>query len=199
MTTPYDATGKDLFELSPDGWLGVMGQPRPADKVRMIDADLSATVSTATDKVILVDDPEPWLVMAELQANWDDDLPFDVLRRFSLLRHRHRLPVSCVIVLMRPSANSSNMTGSFVQRDRLGSDWSFPFHVIRLWEMPVDPFLNGPLGLLPFAPIARVSPNDSSNVQTVELRPQNWTTKSRRLRYSGPVRVAAAGSLDLSL
>src|SRR5437667_6184403 len=86
MTTLYDATAKDLFELSPDGWLGVMGQPRPADKVRMIDADLSATVSTATDKVIYVDDPQPWLVMAELQANWDGDLPFDILRRFALLR-----------------------------------------------------------------------------------------------------------------
>lgn len=32
-----------------------------------------------------------------------------------------------------------------------------------------------------------------------ELRPKNWTSKSRRLRYSGPGRVTAANSLDLSL
>jgi hypothetical protein len=58
--------------------------------------------------------------MAELQANWDGDLPYDLLRRYSLLRHRHRLPVSCVVVLMRPSANTSTLTGAFLQPDPLG-------------------------------------------------------------------------------
>lgn len=181
MTFPFDATGKDLFELAPAGWLGVMGEPRPPERVRMIDADLSATVSTATDKVIYVDDPEPWLVMAELQANWDADLPFDLLRRYALLRHRHRLPVSCVVVLMRPSANSSAMTGAFMQPDRLGSDWPVPFHVIRLWEVSADTFLSGPLGMLPFAPVARVDPATAGHVETViKERLQHEATRSQR-------------------
>jgi hypothetical protein len=178
---PYDATGKDLFELAPAAWLGILGQPRPQDRVRMIDADLSATVSTATDKVIYVDDPSPWLAMFELQANWDGDLPYDILRRFSLLRHRHRMPVSCVVVLMRPSASTSAMTGTFLQPDPLGTDWPFPFHVVRLWELPADTFLQGPLGLLPFAPIALVDRTDATRVKSViKDRLINEASRSQR-------------------
>jgi hypothetical protein len=117
---------------------------------------LSATVSTATDKIIRVDDPEPWLLLIELQANWDSDLPFDLLRRYSLLRHRHRLPVSCVVVLLRPSANSSAMTGIFAQPNPLAADWVFRFHVVRVWEIPSGTFLHGPLALLPLAPVGAV-------------------------------------------
>ena len=47
----------------------------------------------------------------------------DLLRRYALLRHRHRLPVSCAIVLLRPEANTSAMTGTFPQPDRLVQLW----------------------------------------------------------------------------
>lgn len=164
MATPFDAVGKDLVEFAPDAWLAFLGRPRPADRVRVVDAELSATVSTATDKVIRVDDPDPWLVMIELQANWDGDLPFDLLKRYGLLRDRHRLPVSCVVVLLRPSAEMAVMTGTFQQPDRLGKDWPFPFHVVRVWETAAEHFLGGPLGLLPFAPITAVDPDRASPV-----------------------------------
>jgi hypothetical protein len=59
MNKAFDAVGKDLFEDAPTGWMGVFGQPRPPDRVWMIDADLSATVMTATDNLIYVNDPEP--------------------------------------------------------------------------------------------------------------------------------------------
>jgi len=132
----------------------------------MIDADLSATVTTATDKVIYIDDPQPWLVMIELQANWDGDLPYDLLRRYALLKHRHRLPVSVAVVLMRPDANSSAMTGDFPQDNPLGLNWGFPFTVFRVWEKPVETFLNGPLGLVPFAPLADVKTDDLPMILT---------------------------------
>jgi hypothetical protein len=164
MATPFDATGKDLIELGPADWLAFLGQPRPPELVRVIDADLSATVSTSTDKVIRVDDPEPWLVLVELQAAWDGDLPFDLLRRYGLLKHRHRLPVSCVVVLLRPEANTSAMTGTFAQPDRLGRNWSFPFHVVRVWETPAATFLRGPLALIPLAPVANVDQTDVPSV-----------------------------------
>jgi hypothetical protein len=156
MATPFDAAAKDLIEMAPADWLAFRGQPRPPELVRVIDADLSATVSTATDKVIRVDDPEPWLLLIELHAAWDGDLPFDLLRRYALLRHRHRLPVSCAIVLLRPEANTSAMTGTFPQPNRLGRDWDFPFHVVRVWETPAAVFLHGPLAILPLAPVAAV-------------------------------------------
>src|SRR6476646_1060035 len=155
MATPYDAAAKDLIELAPADWLAFLGQPRPPELVRVIDADLSATVTTMTDKVIRVEDPEPWLALIELQAAWDGDLPFDLLRRYALLRHRHRIPVSCVIVLLRPEANTSAMTGTFPQPDRLGRDWDFPFHLVRVWEVPAERLLRGPLAMLPLTPLTR--------------------------------------------
>jgi|SRR5947209_11179598 len=164
MATPFDAVGKDLVEFAPDAWLAFLGQPRPAEIVHVVDADLSATISTSTDKVIRVDDPEPWLVMIELQANWDGDLPFDLLRRFGMLRHRHRLPVSVAVVLLRPSAEMAAMTGLFDQPDRLGRDWSLPFHVLRVWETPVEQFLRGPLAMAPLAPIAAIDHHAISGV-----------------------------------
>ena len=57
MTKPFDAVGKDMIEAAPAGWAAVFGQPRPEHRVWAIDADLSATVTTAADKVIYVDDP----------------------------------------------------------------------------------------------------------------------------------------------
>jgi hypothetical protein len=156
MATPFDASGKDLVELDPAAWLAFLGRPRPPELVSVIDADLSGTVSTATDKVVRVDDPEPWLAMIELQANWDGDLPFDVMRRYALVRHRHRLPTASVVVLLRPSANTSAMTGTFEQPDPLGRDWGFPVHVVRVWQRDPETFLKGPLSLVPLAPIAAV-------------------------------------------
>jgi hypothetical protein len=102
MSKPFDAVGKDLIEAAPAAWLAILGQPRPDDKVWVIDADLSSTVTTATDKVLHVDDPEPWLILAELHSYCDPDLPLTLLKRHALLADRHRKPVSCVVVLLRP-------------------------------------------------------------------------------------------------
>lgn len=176
----FDAVGKDMVEFGPAGWVAFLGRPRPDELVRLIDADLSATVSTATDKIIRVDDPEPWLLMIELQANWDGDLPFDVMRRYALVRHRHRLPTACVIVLLRPSANTSAMTGTFAQPDPLGGGWAFPFQVVRVWEYPPETFLTGPLSLLPLAVIAAVDPGTVEGViSEVEARLSREASRSR--------------------
>lgn len=183
MATPFAAAAKDLIEMAPADWLAFLGQPRPPGLVRVIDADLSATVSTSTDKVIRVDDPEPWLLLVELQAAWDGDLPFDLLRRYALLRHRHRLPVSCAIVLLRPEANTSAMTGTFSQPHPLGRAWDFPFHVVRVWETPAEVFVRGPLGMPPLAPIAAVDrPGVLRVLSEVEDRFKRAGTRALRER-----------------
>ncbi len=130
MGPKYDAVGKDLLELDPAAWLAFLGHPEPADRVSLIDADLSATVTTATDKVISVAGPDPWLVMVELHTYWDGDLPYAVLKRYALLRDRHRTPVSAVVLLLRPEASAKAVTGSFDQPDRVNGDWKFPYALI---------------------------------------------------------------------
>ncbi len=167
MDPIYDATGKDLFEIEPAGFVSVLGQDRPQDRVQIIDADLSSTVTTATDKLIRIDDEKPWLVMAELHSYWSGNLPYDLVKRWGLVVHRHRLPTSVAVMLLRPSADAPAMTGLFPQANPLGAPWDFPFHVVRLWEVPVDRFLNGPLGLLPLAPLSKFDPADAARVKKV--------------------------------
>ena len=56
----------------------------------------------------------------------------------------------------------------------------FPFHAIRLWELPAETFLNGPLGLLPFAPISRVNATEFPRVKLrIEERLAKEATRSQ--------------------
>ncbi len=156
MSKPYDATSKDLVEMEPSAWTTVVGKPRPANLVRCVDADIS-TVTAAADKVIWVEDPEPWILGTEIQSGWDEDLPVSVIQRYGLLRRRHRVPVAFVVMLLRPEANMSALTDVGIRETNpLGEPWNFPCRVIRLWQEPVERWLEGPLGMLPFAPLTNV-------------------------------------------
>ena len=147
----------------------------------LIDADLSGAVTTATDEVFDVNDPEPWLILAEIQSSWDGDLPYDTLRRYAMSVHRHRKPVSCVVVLLRPEANSSGMTGRFHQPDPINGGRAFPFKVIPLWEQPVETFRTGPLALRPFAPLANVPPEAAPEVtQRIKERLEAHGTRANK-------------------
>ena len=75
---PYDATTKYLLETDPGGWLEYVGLGRPA-ATSIIDADL-ATVTSAADKVIRAEGPNPWLGHLELQSSRDATLPDRLLQ-----------------------------------------------------------------------------------------------------------------------
>ena len=155
MSGEYDSTSKDLLEIGPADLLAWLGQPRPAELVRTIDADVS-TVATAADKVIWVDDPEAWILHVEFVTYWDEDLPLSVLVRNALLRKRHKVPVVSVVILLRPAANASSITGSLRTKAPLGQPWEFPYEVIRLWNQPADELIKAPLAMLPYAPLGNV-------------------------------------------
>lgn len=155
MSKPYDATSEDLIEADPAGWVTYLGHPVSPEAVRLVDADVS-TVTADADKVIRVDEPSPWLLHVEIQADWDGDLARRLLRYNVLLAHRHKLPVASVAVLLCPAANVTALTGALPNRPPIGVGWEFRYDVLRVWERPVAEFLAGPLGLLPLAPIADV-------------------------------------------
>ncbi|MBY0461188.1 MAG: DUF4351 domain-containing protein, partial [Gemmataceae bacterium] len=75
----------------------------------------------------------------------------------ALLHARHGVPVASAVVLLRRSANMAWMTGSLSIAPPVGPAWEFRYQVIRLWERTPAEFLNGPLGLVPLAPLAGVS------------------------------------------
>ena len=162
MSFLFDSTSKDFLEDDPSVWPALLGRPCKPGSARVGDSDLS-TVSTATDKVILIDDPERWGLLMEFQASRDPDLPMAVLQRFGIVSHRYRIPFSVGIVYLRPEANLPIFTSKGLERtDPLnpGSKWHFPCHVIKLWELSPDQFRSGPLSLLPFAPLTDVNQSD---------------------------------------
>jgi predicted transposase YdaD len=157
MSKPFDATMRKLIELEPAAWLRFLHIPvTNPERVLVIDSNLS-TVTADADKVLLVDEPLPWIEHVELQAGRDTELPDRVHGYSTLLRRSHKMPVHTTIVLLRPAADGSELTGTHELRDRHGDvyDW-FRYDVVRLWRQLVQEILAAGLAVLPLAPVADV-------------------------------------------
>jgi predicted transposase YdaD len=155
VAKPFDATLKELVETYPGDWLSQLGLSA-LGPVDLIDADLS-TVTTQADKIIRVLDPEPWLLHLDLQAGRDPHVDRRALKYNVLAHDRHDLPVESVIVLLRPEADASHLTGSYRYQPARGqSSVEFHYQLVRLWQRPVDTVLTGGVGTLPLAPLCAV-------------------------------------------
>ena len=149
---PFDATMKDLIESDPVAW-SALGSDRPARRVTVEDGDVSS-VSAAADKVLRVeDDAGVWLHDLEPESGHAGEAPDKLFLYSTLLAHRHKLPVCSTLLLLRPEANATAATGE-LRRFRPGETepyLTFRYRVVRVWEEPMDRFLNGPMGTLPLA------------------------------------------------
>ena len=156
MAKPFDSSMKMLVEEYPGDWVAWLGYGRPPTAV--IDADL-ATVAAATDKVVRVGrGRDRWLLLVEMLASYKPHIPERTHFHSTLLAHRHELPVRSVLVLLRPEADGSVMTGTYEQACP-GDDPYLTFHyrVIRLWQISPDDLMRGGPGLWPLAPVAKVT------------------------------------------
>ncbi|HEX8204387.1 MAG TPA: hypothetical protein VF590_28165, partial [Isosphaeraceae bacterium] len=163
MSKPFDATTRYLLEAHPDAWPRYLGLPTEGP-VGVINADLS-TVTAEADKVLRIEGPEPWLLHVELQSGPDRALPRRLLRSNVLLDLRHDLPVLSVAVLLRPEANSPDLTGVLRRQLPAGDvTQEFRYRVVRAWQRPVDQVLEGGLGTLPLAPLADMAEADVPGV-----------------------------------
>jgi predicted transposase YdaD len=155
VSKPFDATLKGLLELSPEDWPVLAGFPR--SPVEVIDADVS-TVTKAADKVLRVRAHPEWIMHVEFQRGPDTALPRRAHVYNAILEDRHELLVRTVVVLLSPSADSSNLTGVY-ERQFAGEPpyLRFEYQVIRVWQLPVEMFLSSGLGMLPLAPISAVT------------------------------------------
>jgi predicted transposase YdaD len=156
LAKPYDPTLKALVETEPESWPALLG--RPAGPTTVIDADV-ATVSGAADKVLRVAAEPPYLLHLEFVAGHDAAaLPRKLLVRNGLLEDRHETQVRSAAVLLRPEADSPQLT-SLYERGFPGEEiyLTFRYQVVRVWRLPPDPLLAGGLALLPLAPISAVT------------------------------------------
>ncbi len=151
---PFDASLKDIIEEYARAWAEQF-TPGPILDVAVIDADVS-TVTAAADKVIrLQTRAGECLLDLEAQSSFDAEKPGRMLLYSVILNQRHRLPVRSVMVLLRREANATALTGVVELRHAPTESPYLTFHytVVRLWQQPLPPLLNGPIGLLPLAPL----------------------------------------------
>jgi predicted transposase YdaD len=184
---PYDPALKALVETEPESWPALLG--RPTGPTAVIDADI-ATVSGAADKVLRVAADPSYLLHLEFVAGHDAAvLPRKLHVRNGLLEDRHDLLVCRVAVLLRPEADSPQLTGVY-QRGFPGESayLTFGYQVLRVWLFPPEPLLAGGLALLPLAPISAVTEAELPGIiQKMERR-----LSSRRGRKQAPTVWAAA-------
>jgi predicted transposase YdaD len=82
-----------------------------------------------------------------------------------LLDDRHDLPTRSIVILLRPQADGDDLTGVYRRSLPGGPNFlEFRYDVIRVWEQPVEPLLNGGLGTLPMALVADLGELDPPEV-----------------------------------
>jgi hypothetical protein len=155
MSHPYDASTKYLVEARLADWLPLCGR-KTAARAEIISADVG-TVTAAADRVLRVFEDPAWLMHVELQASRGDLLLPNLAAYNTLLERRQGVLVRTVVVLLRRSADSPELTG-LIQRGFPGEPpyLVFGYTVVRLWRLAAEVFLSGGLGILPLAPLSAV-------------------------------------------
>jgi hypothetical protein len=104
--------------------------------VTLLNVDLS-TVTTATDVVIGLGDPLEEIVHLEFQSSAAAWKHADVLGYHALLFAHNHVPVHSIVILLRPEAAHSNMSGEIRYAPRPGrGSMDFSYEIVRLW-LPV--------------------------------------------------------------
>ncbi len=152
MPKPYDAVTKFLFDNFLADWLEFSTR-RASGRVEIIDADL-ATVTADADKVVRVEDSQPWLFHVELQASRDDRLGERLHWYNALLEYKHQLSVHTQLILLRREADSPACQGVFERCFHGESPYRwFRYEVTRIWQLSSKTLSEGSWGLFPLAPL----------------------------------------------
>src|SRR5882724_2770526 len=153
MPLPFDATLKDLAQVSPSGLLAVFDA---VPTVSLLNIDLS-TVTTAADLVFGLGQPVQEIVHLDFQSSASATKHADILVYNALLFRQFRVPVHSMVILLRPQAAHANLSGSIIYAPRPGrGKMDFGFDVIRLWERPANELLRGDVGTLPLALLGKL-------------------------------------------
>jgi hypothetical protein len=151
MPQQFDATLKELVQAHPADWVALLGGP-VAGPIEVLTPDLS-TVSAFADVVLRV---PGGVLHLDFQSGPDPDVSSQMLL-YNVLAYRHfEEPVLTVLVLLRPKADRSDLTGTLRYELWPGrGGLEFHFQVVRLWQMPVETLLAGGLGVAPLALLGR--------------------------------------------
>lgn len=152
VSKPYDATLNALIDARPDDWAAWLAARvgLPPGPAAVIDTDLSVTAQS--DKAFYLSGPPPAVIHVELEADSRPGVPARLLRYNVLLGHNRPEPVHTLLVLLRPEANASDITGVYTRAGHDGRAYmEFRYTVVRVWRESVEGLLAGGPGLAPLA------------------------------------------------
>lgn len=153
MSLRFDATLKDIVTSRPEDFAAAFGLPRD-EPVTALNVDLS-TISAATDVALGFGDPLNEMADLNFQSGPDAGLPGRLHLYNAALHSRYGVSVRSIVVLLRPKADGTNLTGKLDYGDGKFRV-EFGYGVIRLWQEPVESFLHGGLALLPLATLCEM-------------------------------------------
>jgi hypothetical protein len=160
MAMTFDATLKDMGRASPDGFLAAFDRS-PQGPLKLLNVDLS-TVTTAADLLIGLREPLEEIVHLDFQSSAAAWKHSDVLAYNALAFAHYHVPTHSIVLLLRPEAAHSNMTGTISYAPRPGrGNMNFGYEVIRLWERPAEDLLAADLGVIPLAMLGRLPEGQS--------------------------------------
>lgn len=92
------------------------------------------------------------MVHFEAFASWDPALLARAMNYNGALHRRHLLPVLTVLVVLRPKADHSSLTGEYrVEVPEFDCPHTLKYQVLRAWELDLETVLHGSLATLPLA------------------------------------------------
>jgi hypothetical protein len=155
MAMTFDVTLKDMVRDSPHGFLTAFDRP-PTQPVQLLNVDLS-TVTSVADVVLGLGDPLEEIIQMDFQSSAAAEKHAALMAYHALLYAHYLVPVHTVIVLLRPQAAHSNLSGSVRYAPRPGrGKMDFDYEVVPLWQLPAEVLLAADPGVAPLAVLGRL-------------------------------------------
>jgi hypothetical protein len=109
----YDSTLNELIESDFTRWGNYLASRAgvPSGTITTRDTDLSSTLQA--DRLFQIDGPSPSILHLELESNGRLGIPKELLRYNIAAWGLNELPVHSIVMLLRPKANASDLTGYF--------------------------------------------------------------------------------------
>jgi predicted transposase YdaD len=160
MPKPFDATLNALIDRHLDDWVAFLTTYTnlPIGPATLLDTDLSTTLQA--DRLFRIETDPPYLIHLELEASGALKLPERLLHYNVNARLSQNLEVWSVVVLLRPTANPSDVTDVLEAQVKGEECITFCYTTIRLWKLPFDTLLNAGPGLLPLAMLTNEASQD---------------------------------------
>ncbi len=153
MSLPFDATVKEILAPEPEEFVPAFGLPTTKPAMRL-NIDLS-TLSAATDVAIGFGEPLQEIADLNFQSGPDPDVDRRCHLYNAAWSFRFGVPVRSILILLRPKADSSAITGNLTYASG-GSRVEFQYEVVRMWQQSPQPYLKGGVHLLPLAPLCQM-------------------------------------------